>query len=54
MVRVDGETVMNHKVTSMMVITSMIKSMGSEFSYGQLVIHTRESIKRMKEMVMVK
>ena len=54
MAKANGRAARDHSAIPMKEIISMIKSMGSEFSNGQVAIHTKENIKMMKEMVLVK
>jgi hypothetical protein len=54
MVKADGKVVKVHNVINMMEIMLMIKRMDLVFLFGLQVILTKENIKMMKEMDMVK
>lgn len=54
MVKVNGKVEEVHNAISMKVTIKMIKSMGLEFSLGQVAMFIKENIRKMREMVMEK
>lgn len=54
MVRAGGRVAKDPNVINMKVIIAKIKNMGMVFSHGQVEIFIKESIKKTREMAMVK
>lgn len=54
MAKANGRVARDHSAIPMKEIILMIRNMGSVFFNGQVAIHTKENIKMMKEMALVR